>query len=243
MWSGLCLSSWTRCCRHVNHCLWLIPEFSHLLCYNFRNYVHHGYRGTHWHEHVTISVTNWVNYLSGWGLGNSILQLVIETLLFRSAHLWCVHWEEGENCLTDDQLEKNYPVRNVLNFNNFVCQFSAKSMPACAQKNLNFQSLFKREQTWLGSKVPVNLCSCTPQVSPHHPDRVSTNSASLPLRVPCGSSDIGLGLFHLPSPLNLLGLLSFLGLGWGLVWLAPKTRLCFPRPIGSQIRDATSIPS
>ena len=42
---------------------------------------------------MTIPVTNWDNYLSGWDLGNSVLQLVIEMFLFKfnSAHLRCVH--------------------------------------------------------------------------------------------------------------------------------------------------------
>ena len=34
---------------------------------------------------------------------NSVLLLVIEMFLFRvQAHLRCVHWQEGENCLADD---------------------------------------------------------------------------------------------------------------------------------------------
>ena len=57
---------------------------------------------------VTIPVTNWDNYLSGWNLGNSVLQLVIEAFLFRfsSAHFRWVHLEGG-NCLAGDQLEEN----------------------------------------------------------------------------------------------------------------------------------------
>ena len=43
---------------------------------------------------VIVSVTNLDKYLSGWNLGNSALQLVIETFLFRtsSAYLRSVHW-------------------------------------------------------------------------------------------------------------------------------------------------------
>ena len=32
---------------------------------------------------LTISVTNWDKYLSGWDLGNRVLQLVLEAFLFR----------------------------------------------------------------------------------------------------------------------------------------------------------------
>ena len=85
---------------------------------------------------VTVPVTNW-------DLGNTLWQLVIDAFLFRfrSAHLRCVHWEEGENCLANDQFEKNDPVKDGLNFNNFLSPVLCRSMPACAEKNnLNLQS-------------------------------------------------------------------------------------------------------
>ena len=34
MWSGVSLSSWTRCCRRGVNWLWCIPRFSHLPCYS-----------------------------------------------------------------------------------------------------------------------------------------------------------------------------------------------------------------
>ena len=88
MWSRVCLSSWTRCWWRREHWLWRVPGFSHLPCCRYRRLC------TSRSANVTAPVTNLDKYLSGWNLGNSALQLVVETFLFgnSSAQLRCVYW-------------------------------------------------------------------------------------------------------------------------------------------------------
>ena len=69
-------------------------------------------------DDVTVPVNNWDQYLSGWDFGNSVLQLVVNMFPddSRSIHLKCIQGAEGENCLTNDQLEKKDPVTNEQDF-------------------------------------------------------------------------------------------------------------------------------
>ena len=66
---------------------------------------------------VTVPITNWDEYHGGWGLGNSVSQLVIETFLVhsREVHLRWVHREEGETALPLISFAKKDPVYD------FVC--------------------------------------------------------------------------------------------------------------------------
>ena len=92
---------------------------------------------------VTIPVTNWDKYLSGWDLCNRILQLVVEMFLFsfRSTHLRCAHREEGENCLAADQLEMKDPIRDALDFNNLVCPVPCQQCTGLCTEELEFAVL------------------------------------------------------------------------------------------------------
>ena len=115
---------------------------------------------------MPVPVISLDKYLSGWDFSNSLLQLV------------------GINCTAFDQLEKNDPVRDVLDFNNFVCPVLWQQFTVLALKNLNLQSLPIRLRTWLCSRKPINLLfSCTPRMLTRRLYRVSTNSASLPFMV------------------------------------------------------------
>ena len=51
MWSGVCISSWTRCCQQGDHWLWQIPGLSHLPCYWYWSRVQLGHHWTHQQKH------------------------------------------------------------------------------------------------------------------------------------------------------------------------------------------------
>ena len=69
---------------------------------------------------MPVPVISLDKYLSGWDFSNSLLQLV------------------GINCTAFDQLEKNDPVRDVLDFNNFVCPVLWQQFTGFCTEELEF---------------------------------------------------------------------------------------------------------
>ena len=98
--------------------------------------------------------------------------------------------EEGENCLADDQLEKEDPVRDVLDLNNFVwpalCQqyaSSSKSQLLCRVEELELAVLALKDAIQLDVRQHFHLCSCSPLMSTLGRHKVSQSSACLTLGV------------------------------------------------------------
>ena len=106
--------------------------------------------------------------------GTSIL--VAGALATAYCTLRCVHREKGKNCLADDQLKKNDPVRVALDFNKFVCPVLSCQQYAdlWTEGEFRFAVLFPiRVRTWLRSRGPIHLCYWTPQMLTRHVNRVS----------------------------------------------------------------------
>ena len=121
---------------------------------------------------VTSPVTRWREYLSGWDLSNSVLQLVVEMFLvsLRSFPLRCILLKEGENCLANDQLVKEDPARDTLDFNNLVCptlcqQYTSSSKTCClCTEELNLQYLPIMKRTCLDSRISYAMFQRTTDV-------------------------------------------------------------------------------
>ena len=108
---------------------------------------------------MTMPVTNWNKYLTGWqqriasGRRNVPCQF----------QLRCIHREEGENCLAD---ENGDPIRDALDFNNLVCPdvfqqyISAPPNPNAytQKKKLSSQILGSKKQEFSDISISSQLC-------------------------------------------------------------------------------------